>query len=269
MYIDYDFYKQKSNVPIIEVAKALGIKNARGKWLCPCHDDHKPSMIITERGRYENKFKCFSCGESGNPLALVMAVNSGVKPSEYFENPSKYAKERNDAALFIEDLFPGAITYTKEAEKEDDFPKIPKRILEEIGLEPNPTQSKLVFPLSSIHTQLTKEEEEYYEQILKPEKFPGLDKIDACNLIAMKISEYIQNLSTWRDELLYKHFPDMPDDGRIYINKTIAEKEEEMRMYIEKLDKYIEKHETEFSIDEYSSDAFSNIIEEEDNEHEL
>lgn len=51
------------------VAQRLGISVQHHKALCPFHDDHTPSMTFKK-----NKFKCWSCGESGDSISLVKKV---------------------------------------------------------------------------------------------------------------------------------------------------------------------------------------------------
>lgn len=51
------------------VAQRLGIKVQHHKALCCFHNDHTPSM--TFKG---HKFKCWSCGESGDSISLVQKV---------------------------------------------------------------------------------------------------------------------------------------------------------------------------------------------------
>ena len=51
------------------VAQRLGITVKHHKALCPFHNDHTPSM--TFKG---HKFKCWSCGESGDSISFVMKV---------------------------------------------------------------------------------------------------------------------------------------------------------------------------------------------------
>ena len=53
--------------PIEDVAKRLGIEVGRHKALCPFHQDRHPSLHFKN-----NRFKCFSCGESGDVIDLVM-----------------------------------------------------------------------------------------------------------------------------------------------------------------------------------------------------
>lgn len=62
-----------NDLKILEVADKLGLKySSRGSWrkaLCFIHDDHTPSLGLNPSG---NKWKCFSCGEGGSHIDLVM-----------------------------------------------------------------------------------------------------------------------------------------------------------------------------------------------------
>ena len=51
------------------VAQRLGFTIKRHKTLCPFHNDHTPSLTFKK-----NKFKCWSCGESGDSISLVEKV---------------------------------------------------------------------------------------------------------------------------------------------------------------------------------------------------
>ena len=63
------------DLPIEGVAERLGLRVERHKCLCPFHDDHTPSLTFKN-----NKFKCWSCGESGDTISLVMKYqNVGFK----------------------------------------------------------------------------------------------------------------------------------------------------------------------------------------------
>ncbi|MCR5780574.1 MAG: hypothetical protein K6G70_08550 [Bacteroidaceae bacterium] len=64
----YDIEKLRS-LSCESVAQRLGITVQRHKALCPFHDDHTPSL--TFKG---SKFKCWSCGESGDSISFVMKV---------------------------------------------------------------------------------------------------------------------------------------------------------------------------------------------------
>ena len=62
----YELQKLR-DLPIEGVAERLGLRVTRHKCLCPFHDDHHASMSFRK-----NKFKCWSCGENGDTISLVM-----------------------------------------------------------------------------------------------------------------------------------------------------------------------------------------------------
>lgn len=54
-----------------DAARRLGLKENRGRWLCPFHDDHTPSMACyKENGR----FYCFACHAKGDAVDLWAKV---------------------------------------------------------------------------------------------------------------------------------------------------------------------------------------------------
>ena len=57
------------DLPIEGVAERLGLRVERHKCLCPFHDDHHASLSFRH-----NKFKCWSCGESGDTISLAEKV---------------------------------------------------------------------------------------------------------------------------------------------------------------------------------------------------
>ena len=57
------------DLPIERVAERLGLRVERHKSLCPFHDDHNPSLSFKK-----NKFRCWSCGESGDTISLAEKV---------------------------------------------------------------------------------------------------------------------------------------------------------------------------------------------------
>ena len=62
-------------LPISEVAERytnVVRKGASLFCLCPCHDDHHPSMDVT--GKKVNRAKCYSCGKSLSVIDFVMAI---------------------------------------------------------------------------------------------------------------------------------------------------------------------------------------------------
>ena len=70
--------KDIRDMPIEEVAAKLGIEVGRHhKALCPFHQDRHPSLHFDIK---RNRFKCFSCGASGDVIDLVMRyMNIGFK----------------------------------------------------------------------------------------------------------------------------------------------------------------------------------------------
>ncbi len=64
----YEIEKLRS-LPCEGVAQRLGFTVRQHKALCPFHDDHSPSMTFKK-----NKFRCWSCGESGDSISLVEKV---------------------------------------------------------------------------------------------------------------------------------------------------------------------------------------------------
>ena len=63
-----DIEKLRS-LPSEGVAQRLGFKVERHKTLCPFHNDHTPSLTFKK-----NKFRCWSCGESGDSISFVEKV---------------------------------------------------------------------------------------------------------------------------------------------------------------------------------------------------
>ena len=57
------------NLPIEQVAEALGLQVSRHKALCPFHADKHPSLTF-HRGR--NRYRCFVCDARGGTIDLVM-----------------------------------------------------------------------------------------------------------------------------------------------------------------------------------------------------
>jgi len=61
----YELQKLR-DLPIEGVAERLRLYVSRHKCLCPFHDDHHASLSFKN-----NKFKCWSCGESGDTIKLA------------------------------------------------------------------------------------------------------------------------------------------------------------------------------------------------------
>lgn len=60
-----------SDLPIEQVADALGLRVKRHWSLCPFHNDSNPSLhyIVAK-----NKYRCYVCGHYGGPIDLAMQV---------------------------------------------------------------------------------------------------------------------------------------------------------------------------------------------------
>ena len=58
-----------------DAAQKLGLKGkgqgSKGRWCCPFHDDHEPSMACFDSS---NRFYCFACGASGDAADLYGKV---------------------------------------------------------------------------------------------------------------------------------------------------------------------------------------------------
>ena len=50
------------------------VGNRQGQYLCPFHDDHKPSMTIKD----DKYFRCWTCGESGSVLNFIKNYEENV-----------------------------------------------------------------------------------------------------------------------------------------------------------------------------------------------
>ena len=64
----YEIQKLR-DLPIEGVAERLGLQVSRHKCLCPFHDDHHASLSFKK-----NKYRCWSCGASGDTISLVEKV---------------------------------------------------------------------------------------------------------------------------------------------------------------------------------------------------
>lgn len=67
----YDLEKL-NNLPIEQVAEALGLKVRRHWSLCPFHPDKRPSLYFK---RATNKYRCYVCNAYGGPIDLTMHMN--------------------------------------------------------------------------------------------------------------------------------------------------------------------------------------------------
>lgn len=73
---DAEIERLKATVNLVELVEASGIvlerRGADRVGLCPFHDDHEPSLVVTPE---KNLWHCFGCGVGGSPLDWVMKWN--------------------------------------------------------------------------------------------------------------------------------------------------------------------------------------------------
>ena len=58
-----------NELPIEQVATALGLQVSHHKALCPFHNDSNPSLTFN---RAKNRYRCFVCDAHGGTIDLVM-----------------------------------------------------------------------------------------------------------------------------------------------------------------------------------------------------
>lgn len=63
--------RKVSDLPIEQVADALGLKVKRHWSLCPFHSDSRPSLYYRVN---KNKYRCFVCDHYGGPIDLTMEM---------------------------------------------------------------------------------------------------------------------------------------------------------------------------------------------------
>lgn len=230
----FDFYKHYGNVPIDQLAESLGISLSPStvggyKCLCPCpeHDDHSPSTDIKTSGKYENTFICRSCGESGGPIELVMAVQSDITPSEYWSvikgnNPEakkEMFKARDDAAKYIETLFPGNLIVRTNGQKNEnknmERPSIPPWIRKEMDFATNPFMTAYVNTVKNEKGEVEKE------------CFGKLSEFEATEMVLDRLLYVSGKLKKDKMEILEK-FPGLDLKAKAYIASETANKIEEV-----------------------------------------
>ncbi|MBQ0056854.1 MAG: hypothetical protein KBT20_04270 [Bacteroidales bacterium] len=67
----HDELQKLRDLDCFGVAERLGLTLSRGRFLCPAHEDHKPSASIS---RARNVWRCWACGAGGNTIDLTMMV---------------------------------------------------------------------------------------------------------------------------------------------------------------------------------------------------
>ncbi len=242
----FEIFKDYDQVPIDEVAQSLGIDTSKKFITCPCpdHDDKNPSVMLSKNGKYENSFKCWSCGEHGGPIELVMAVKSGITPSVYFDtlkhgSPSEKAamlKERDEAVIYLNDLFPGIIEFKDANEtfsKDDKLPELPKWILDNYGL-----------PRYFDKPYTVKVRDQKGKEIKETDQ---LSKKDAAEMVLGKLIELETNLWEMKEKF-YELYPHIKEDIglRMTMDASVKAKIEEVVSYEDKYRDFINNEYKEY-----------------------
>lgn len=108
----FDEVKERSDIS--HIARAIGLNlNRANKCLCPFHNEKTPSFSISSKKQI---FKCFSCGEKGDSIALVAKLkglsnyesalyineilNLGIKvENNNSKNSNKKTKDNNNEKI--------------------------------------------------------------------------------------------------------------------------------------------------------------------------
>ncbi len=83
-----------NELPIEQVAGALGLSVTRHRALCPFHNDSNPSLTFSVR---KNRYRCFVCGVCGGPIDLVMHYEH-----KSFLEACKWLSEEHDVVITSE-----------------------------------------------------------------------------------------------------------------------------------------------------------------------
>ena len=226
--IDWDFFR---SIPIADVADAVGIHVDRhGKALCPCHNDHKPSMIVDYKGK--NNWHCFSCNEGGSTIDLVLATVCNINPSEARKDKSAHAADIINAVHYLDNIFPGGIMRidleaNKKNKNEPTPPKIPRSILHRIGLKNNILFEQGSFQL--MKRKLLESEIDDLKQTQPNKRYIDervpidyLTKTERAEILLDKFMETEQRYWTYANTVL-EDFPKLDDKALVTIYKQAQE----------------------------------------------
>lgn len=259
--INFDFFKE---LPLDEVAKCLGMYPSKGgKYRSPLHTDVNPSLTIQmdETKPYYNRWKDWSFNECGGAIELVMASKFKIAPTTYWADKSAYKKQLFEAVHFLNDYFPGGIEYTEEGKKDmPKIPKIPKEILEAIGLDNNPFFDNKVASNRRIS-------QDYGIDIKKafPSTFDNtinMSMSERALIVLDKLKAYEKNCYDYSLEVI-KNFPDLDEKAAEVILSTANKWIEKVQPYIKEVsDYYFDMAEIEYPVIDFEEEAdklFGNI----------
>lgn len=259
--IDFDFYK---NIPIDEVMKCLGMYPSKGgKYRSPLHIDRNPSLTIQmdENKPGYNRWKDWSFNESGGAIELVLACKYGIAPTVYWANKGVYKQQLKEAVHFLNDYFPGGITYIDDTNRKamPKIPKIPKEILEAIGLNSNPFYDNRVVTNRRIM-------DNYGVNIKKefPDTFDNgvnMPMSERALIVLDKLKAYEKDCYDYSLEVV-RNFPDLNKEATDVILATTKKWIDKVKPYIKEVsDYYFDMAEIEYPSVDFE-DEIKKIFEE-------
>lgn len=259
--INFDFFKE---LPLDEVAKCLGMYPSKGgKYRSPLHTDVNPSLTIQmdETKPYYNRWKDWSFNECGGAIELVMASKFKIAPTTYWADKSAYKKQLFEAVHFLNDYFPGGIEYTEEGKKDmPKIPKIPKEILEAIGLDNNPFFDNKVASNRRISQDYGIDIKKVFSSTF--DNTINMFMSERALIVLDKLKAYEKNCYDYSLEVI-KNFPDLDEKATEVILSTANKWIEKVQPYIKEVsDYYFDMAEIEYPVIDFEEEAdklFGNI----------
>lgn len=252
--INFDFFKE---LPLDEVAKCLGMYPSKGgKYRSPLHTDVNPSLTIQmdETKPYYNRWKDWSFNECGGAIELVMASKFKIAPTTYWADKSAYKKQLFEAVHFLNDYFPGGIEYTEEGKKDmPKIPKIPKEILEAIGLDNNPFFDNKVASNRRISQDYGIDIKKVFSSTF--DNTINMFMSERALIVLDKLKAYEKNCYDYSLEVI-KNFPDLDEKATEVILSTANKWIEKVQPYIKEVsDYYFDMAEIEYPVIDFEEEA--------------
>ena len=252
--INFDFFKE---LPLDEVAKCLGMYPSKGgKYRSPLHADVNPSLTIQmdETKPYYNRWKDWSFNECGGAIELVMASKFKIAPTTYWADKSAYKKQLFEAVHFLNDYFPGGIEYTEEGKKDmPKIPKIPKEILEAIGLDNNPFFDNKVASNRRISQDYGIDIKKVFSSTF--DNTINMFMSERALIVLDKLKAYEKNCYDYSLEVI-KNFPDLDEKATEVILSTANKWIEKVQPYIKEVsDYYFDMAEIEYPVIDFEEEA--------------
>lgn len=252
--INFDFFKE---LPLDEVAKCLGMYPSKGgKYRSPLHTDVNPSLTIQmdETKPYYNRWKDWSFNECGGAIELVMASKFKIAPTTYWADKSAYKKQLFEAVHFLNDYFPGGIEYTEEGKKDmPKIPKIPKEILEAIGLDNNPFFDNKVASNRRISQDYGIDIKKVFSSTF--DNTINMFMSERALIVLDKLKAYEKNCYDYSLEVI-KNFPDLDEKATEVILSTANKWIEKVQPYIKEVsDYYFDMADIEYPVIDFEEEA--------------